>query len=142
MDVTPATMAQVRQGRGGKFVHLDNEVAHALRELDPGLRLRYSESGGYYVVYFVEDRGDKGTKEHLVLTAQECDHRIVARCMFIDSRGYDYGEEIERIDRLAEVEHDRIRREQVGEIGARLHQALRKERGWDKDTIFVGGDAA
>src|SRR5271169_1619448 len=108
MDIQPASVDQLRVGTDGKLVEISADsggVAESIQRLDPCLRLRYAESSDCYIVYRVHRHGqpcrddDPERTEELVLTAQECDQRIVKRLEFIDSQGrsgYDYAAELEK----------------------------------------------
>lgn len=126
MEITPASLTQVFKGRGGRFITVDGEVARQLRDLDPELHLRYSHGGDYFVVYRVDSHTGK---EEMVLTAQECDLRIVNRVRVIAQPTYDFAAELDRIDREHEASIDYEKGQQVGEIGERLAHAIRKDIG-------------
>ena len=109
-DIAPASIEQVREGRNGK-IHLITEdaggVAAGLKQINPGLRLRYSEAGKYYVVYF----HDPDTHvEEFVKTYQTCDARIVEDIARIrkenESPGYSYADELDKQEQDAEKERD------------------------------------
>lgn len=139
MELQPATLAQVRLAKGGRMVNVDadvGDVVRQLREIDRTLRVRYAEDGGYFVVYQLLDNGD----EHLVLTAQELDARIVERIRKVNSSAYDFVAELEAGDRQREADHDHALREQVGEIGERLRFAMRRDKGLLTDRAFIGGE--
>lgn len=141
MRIDPATIDQVRIASDGRMVTVTADaggVADSIRRLDACLRLRYSESADCWIVYRVHRHGqpcrddDPERVEELVLTAQQCDHRIVARLQYIDSHGrsgYDYAAEVER----AAVEAHRAQRyafaERVGDGAERTAHALRKDLG-------------
>lgn len=129
----PATVEQLRQARDGRLVHVGGEVERALQEHDPNLRIRWSDTGQYYVVYYTNpETGD----DELVTTALDYDMRIVARVIAIDSERYDLVSEIDRLDRQYERDVDHRFREQVGERGERLHHAIRKDLGVT-DRAFI-----
>lgn len=131
----PASLEQVRRARNGRFVHVGGEVERALRDYDPNLRLRYSEAGGYYVVYHLDPvTGD----EDLVTTALDYDMRIVARVIAIDSERYDLVAEMELMDGRAEREAEHRVSEHIGEVGERLHHAIRKDLGDTGRAFFKG----
>lgn len=141
MQIEPASLHQIRALADGRLVTITADaggVADSIRRLDPCLRLRYSESAACFVVYRVHRHGqpcaddDPERTEELVLTAQECDQRIVARLELIDSHGrggYDYVREVEH----AAVEaRDRQRaefHEQTGETAERVAHAVRRDLG-------------
>lgn len=126
MEITPASLTQVFKGRGGRFITVDGEVARQLQAIDPELHLRYSHGGDYFVVYRVD--GGTGVEE-LVLTAQQCDLRIVNRVRTIAQPTYDYGAELDRIDAERNKQIDYEKAQEVGEIGERLAHAIRKDIG-------------
>ena len=141
MEVQPASLEQVRRGRDGRMVLVSSDVggvAAELRRLDPTLRLKYAEAGEHWVVYRVHRQGeacaddDPDRTEELVLTAQECDQRIVRRVMEIHpalNNGYDFVAEVDRINREAEQRRRTQGRELVEERGERLAHAIRKDLG-------------
>lgn len=134
-SVEPASAHQVLQARDGTFVEVDGDVTRALKALDPNLHLRYSTSGKYYVVYW---RDEAKGKDHLVLTAQTCDMRIVARAELIGSGLYSYADELERLDSQAKADHEYKISQQIGDIGERLAHAIRQDLG-AKQRIFLPG---
>ncbi len=112
-------------GRDGRRITIEEDVgnvAKRIKEINPRLGLQWNERGEFFTV--VED---DGKTERLVLTAQECDERIVKRVEEIASPGYDYLGEIDRMDAQAEKDKDHRFHEQTGEIGERLAHALRKD---------------
>lgn len=136
MLLSPATLAQVMRSRGGRMVEISADVQNVvaqLHEIDPDFRVRYSEEGEYFVVYHVRPDGE----EYLVCTAQEFDQRIVHEIRRIAAHDYDYIEELERKEAEADRNVAHRHSEQVGEIGQRLGHALRRDRGYDQQRIFV-----
>ena len=128
MDIHPANIAQVLKAQGGGYITIDDDVvgiASDLRALDPTLHLRYSEAGQYFVVFQTLETGE----EHLVLTAQELDPRIVGRVQQVMRPDYDYAAELERQDEETNLVIRERFEEQVGEIGERLYHAVRKDKG-------------
>lgn len=108
-EIEPASIAQVRAARNGRWVEIDDDVgnvAKSLSEIDHHLRVRWSGLGEYFVVYY--QHGDPCVdctmspcvpdKAELVLTAQELDQRVVKRVELIGSGQYDLVKEIERLD--------------------------------------------
>lgn len=154
MEIRPATLAQVTKARNGKYVEISNDVqgiANALNEIDPHIRLRYSEAGGYFVVYWSEnpnvaeeDDGDNTT--YLIFTAQDLDHRIVHRMAEVYWKcrrpGYSFADELEREQERQKKEKDHAWSEAMGENFERLAHAMRKELGYDKGRIYVPDKAA
>lgn len=135
MELQPATFSQVKRGRNGRMVVVDADVLDVvgqLQQIDRSLRVRYAEEGGYFVVYQQTEDG-----EHLVLTSQELDQRIVARVMQIRHSSYDLAAELEKEDSRREADHEHTVREQVGEIGERLYHAMRKDKGRTDAAFFA-----
>ena len=141
MRVDPASFDQIRIASDGRMVTISADaggVAEGIRRLDPCLRLRYSESGDCWIVYRVHRHGepcaddDPERTEELVLTAQECDQRIVARLEFIDPHGrggYDYAKAVERATLEARRQRKESFAERIGDTAERTAYALRKDLG-------------
>lgn len=137
MELQPASIAQVRQARNGANVIVTDDVGSVcqqLREIDPGLRVRYSEAGGFFAVYH-EENG----REYLVLTAQELDARIVARVREISSPGYDYSKALQDGEERRKADHDARVNEMVGEVGERLFHAIGQDTGRVKPVTVPRG---
>jgi hypothetical protein len=129
VEIEPATLAQVRAGRDGRSVLIEEDVfdvARQLKAIDHSLRLRWSESGEHFVVYQLLESEDV---EKLVLTAKELSPGIVERVRQITHPSYDYVGEIDRMDKQAEKDKDDRFKEQTGEVGERLAHAVRKDLG-------------
>lgn len=127
MELQPASIMQVHQARNGRVVVVTDDVGSVcqqLREIDPGLRVRYSEDGGFFAVYHQDEH-----KEYLVLTAQELDGRVVDRVREISSPGYDYAKALEDGERRRKADHEAKLREMVGEVGERLYHAIGVDTG-------------
>lgn len=125
MGIQAASLAQVRKGRDGRMIAIDNDVLDVAKQLyafDDSLRLRWSEAGEHFVVYQCV-----GDVEKLVLTSRELDPQIIERVRKIAHPSYDFGAELDRIDAEAEKEKEHRFREQVGERGEVLAHALRKD---------------
>src|SRR5580704_855797 len=141
MNVRPASIDQIGRLQDGRLVTITADaggVADAIERLDPCLRLRYSEASDCWVVYRVHRHGwpcrddDPERTEELVLTAQDCDQRIVKRLEFIDSQGrsgYDYAAELEKSALRARDLARRDRMERAGDVAERAAHALRKDLG-------------
>ena len=154
MNIEPASFDQIRVASDGSLVTITADiggVAESLRRLDPCLRLRYSEKADCWIVYRLHRHGepcrddDPERTEELVLTAQECDQRIVKRLEFIDSHGrggYDYAREVEKAGRMAREAQRAQFRERVGEAAELVAHELRKAEGARyKGRAFVPRDA-
>lgn len=145
-EIAPATIEQVRAGRGGKMHVLTEDaggVAEGLRHLDSRLALRYSESGGYYCVYAREPHMQEG-EGWLVKTYEECDQRIVKDVEKILHRwnqpGFSFADEMDKAQAAAEKAKDDEFKERIAEKAEHLAWALRGELGANDHRIFVPGD--
>src|SRR5262245_16376795 len=131
--IQPASVIQVRQMMNGRTIIIDDDVggvALALKRVDKGFNLRWSDSAERFVVFHEDEHG----QQRFITSAPECDHRLVHRCEKIAAADYDYGEEIDKIDREWDKIHDDNLMEAVGEKGERLAHALRKDLGVQKDV--------
>lgn len=125
-DIQPASISQVIQGRGGRLIFVDDDVAgyaRALKDIDASLRLAFNEAGEYYVVYQVLADGS----EHLVTTATELDGRLVRRLRQVCSESYNTGRELDLLHDATDRHHDEQFTERVGEAGERLAHAIRHD---------------
>lgn len=130
MEIQPATLAQVQRAADGRMVEIPDDVANVAKDLqtiDPSLRLRWSEVSGHYAVYQHFEHPNGVIEDHLVLTAQECDQRIVKRVERIAHSSYDFEAELAK---GAKGREDRSEfRESLGDYGERLEHALRRDLG-------------
>lgn len=129
MEIQPASLAQVRKGRDGRRVLIEDDVldiAKRLQEIDDSLKLLWNEYGEYFVVAEVVQTPD-GPEERLVTTAQDLDERLLQRVEKITHPSYDFAKEVDRIDKEAEKEKDHRFHEETGEVGERLAHAVRKD---------------
>ncbi len=125
MEIQPASMTQVLKGKDGRMVLVEDDVlavARGLLDIDPKLRLRYSEEGHYFVVYWLN-----GVKEEMVLTSQELTPAILERVRLIQSSHYDFLAEVDRMDKQAKRDEDHRFHEETGVIGEQLAHAVRKD---------------
>lgn len=137
IDINPAKLDQFAKGKNGKHVLIEADVgsvASDLQDIDSRLKVSFSEEGGYFVVVRKVHIGNGLYKEDLVLTALELDQRIVNRVRELYSSDYDYAEEINKLDTLADKKADHNFNEQVGEKAERLAHALRVDLGYKKDS--------
>lgn len=135
-EIPPASLAQIVKGKAGGFVLIEDDVcsiAKQLQEIDSSLRLRYSVTGGYFVVYQLLDNGD----EHLVTTAAELDARLLGKVRRLASPDYDLAAELDRVDAAAQSAHDHRFSEAVGEVGQQLHHAIRRDLNLNQNHISV-----
>jgi hypothetical protein len=141
MKIEPASFDQIRMSADGRMVTITADiggVAEDLRRLDECLRLRYSESGDCWIVYRVHRDGepcredDPERTEELVLTAQECDQRIIRRLEFIDKQGrsnYDFAKDLEKVARDAKEAERQTYREKIEETAEVVAHEIRKAEG-------------
>lgn len=141
MKVEPAHVDQILRARTGEMVAIDKDVggvAEDLKRIDPGLKVRFAETGNppFWAVYHESD--DQRTT-YLVLTAQAhqtrsgtwsgLDQRIVKRIMEIGHSTYDYAKEVQRQNQEADRARDEKVREGIREKGELLAHAIRKDKG-------------
>lgn len=139
----PAGMAQLAKARSGKLIEVSDDVAgvaRGLSEIDHHIRLRYSEAGEYYVVYWKPDEWEQG-QGYLIFTAQDLDHRIVHKMREVYWRcqreNYSLADELERQEDQQTKEADHRFAEDHGEIFQKLAFAMRKDLGYDKSSAFI-----
>lgn len=121
------------------MIQIDDDVqgvANGLAEVDVHIRLRFSEGGGHFVVYW-KDEGD----EYVITTARELDQRIVRRVEKVvhDCRqpGYSFAGELEKVEAKAQAQQDHEASEARGPALEQLAHAMRKGTGHDKQRIFI-----
>lgn len=132
MEIEPATITQLQRARDGRLVEIEADVggvAAQLREIDPGLRLRYAEASDIFIVYHRTSPRPGWFNEELVLTARQLDGRILERVRQIAARDYDFLAELDRIDAEADRAQEARFADQVGDAAQRLAHALRRDRG-------------
>jgi hypothetical protein len=130
------------------MVSIDDDVsgvALALSEIDSHICLRFSETGGYFVAYWKPTEGEDGGG-YMITTAQDLDHRLVKRVekIYHECRrpGYSFADELEKTEakKKAQVEHQAS--EERGPALEELAFAMRRDLGYDKQRVFVPGEAA
>ena len=133
MDLQPASIAQVRQGKHRRItVEADvGNVVAQIKEIDPRLGVIWDDDGEFFAV--VEQ---DGLKQRIVLTALELDYRVLARIKELASPDYDYVAEMDAMDKLADKEKDRRFHNEVGERAEVMAHALRDDLQF-KGKIFV-----
>ncbi len=125
MEIQPASITQVRKGKDGRNIVIEDDVlsiARGLLDIDPVLRLAWNEDGHYFMVYWWN-----GPKKEVVLTSQEMTPAILDRLREIIHPSYDFVGEMERMDKQAEKNQDHRFSEETGEIGEHLAHAVRKD---------------
>lgn len=114
-------------------------VAADLEAIDPRLKIRWCENGNppYFAVYHAPEGGcpcPDPNCEHgdLVLTARQCDDRIVQRVREINPEGpgrYDYTKALEQRRKARERTEKHERDERNGELAEQVAHAVRKDLG-------------
>lgn len=146
MEIAPASLAQLTRARGGQLIEVGDDVqgiANALAQIDPHIRLRYSEPGEYFVVYYKPDEWEPG-QGYMIFTAQELDHRIVKRMEEVYARcnapGYSLAAEVEAAEAKQKREDDHRWREENGELMEKLAWALREDTHRNQHKLAVPRD--
>lgn len=141
MEIAPASLAQVSRARGGQLVEISGDVqgvADGLNRIDKHIRLRFSETGGYFVIYWMPDGCEPGDG-YQIFTAQELDLRIVGKMEEVYHRcrqpGYSFSEELEKTEKKLKADEEHEWQESHGEMFEKLAFGLRKDLGYDKGSI-------
>ncbi|MBS1863010.1 MAG: hypothetical protein JSS68_15015 [Actinobacteria bacterium] len=155
MEIRPATFTQVAKARDGRYIMIEDDVqgvANGLNRIDPHIKLRFSESGEHYVVYWSEnpnatDEEDvDGNTTYLIFTAQDLDQRMVKKMEEVYWRnhqpGYSLADEVDKLDAADKKRKESQFTEEHGEMYERLAHAMRKELGYDQSRVFVSKDIA
>jgi hypothetical protein len=147
MKIEAAHIDQLARARNGRMILISHDVggvAAQLREIDPGLRVRFAEAGDppYWVVYHEQENADGSITHTLVLTAQAhqtntgvwtgLDQRVVDRVREIDAHGrsgYDFAAEVEKQNRQAHENRRAEFRRKVEPITEQAAHAVRKDLG-------------
>lgn len=126
MELQYASITQVRQGKGGREVVIEDDVMDVVRqikEISLALSVHWNDDGEYFQI---KERCADG-KDRLVLTTQELDQRLLAHLRKIGSPGWNAGREMERHEDAREKALDHAFHEKVGPIGERAAWAVRKD---------------
>jgi hypothetical protein len=132
VPIRPVAVDRVKRLRNGRRVVITADVgmvAERLQEIDPRFHMSYDPGEALYVLELHTPEPDGSVSEHFVGAYDELDARIIERARMISQPGYDLAAEIERAEREAEREAERLRMEAVGEMAERLQFALRKDLG-------------
>ncbi len=146
MEINPiaADLEQLIRGKDGRMIQIENDVqgiAADLRRIDSHFRLRWSERGEYFVVYWRPDGADEGDG-YMVTTAKELDKRLVKRVEEIHHRvindpAYNVAVEADKFDAEKKAHAEYEREQKMGEKHEKLRHALRKDLDLNKDTIIL-----
>lgn len=132
MEIPNVPVDVIAKDRMGNKVLIEADVCNVvadLQRIDPALKVRWSEPGEYFVVYREVELGDGSTDQEFVLTSYELDQRIVKRVEKIGHSSYNYADELEKIEDKAKKDQDHQFDEQVGDIGQKLANAIRRDLG-------------
>jgi hypothetical protein len=138
VDIENATLAQVQRGIGGELILIEDDVldvVRRLKEIHPSLNVWYNEQQGYFVIYELCDDG----RERVVTTVRELDARLISHFEMLASESWNAVAEMDRMDDQADRDKKYRFAERVGEIGERLHHALRRDYE-AKDRIYLPDD--
>lgn len=142
MEISPASIVQVSDNGG--LVEVDDDVyglARQLRELDPELKLRYSQRHDFWAVYQEQRHPVTGelTRKQLVLTDQSPlkPAAIMDRMRQIVNGHYDLDADARRIEAEGKREKKHQMREELGEKAARLQHAFAKDLGHRTRRAFI-----
>lgn len=145
MEIEPvrADLAQVTRGRDGRMVEIDPElhnIAADLKQINPHFRVRWSEAGEYFVIYY-RPEGEELGSGYVITNVQELDQRVVTLLRKISWRmendhSYSLADEIEANEAAADKAKDHEMSEKYGEMYERLAHAIRQDL-QTKNKIFV-----
>src|SRR2546423_12858037 len=125
MDIVRAPLPVVQASIGKRRIPIEADVyniVERLKEISPTLSVNYIDQGdGWFSI--VETTPDG--KEHLVTTVTELTPAVVEHVRMLGSESYDAIAEMDRADDAAEKNKKRAFAEKVGEVGERLHHAIR-----------------
>lgn len=134
-----ADLIQVQRAIGGRYdgclIAIEDDVldvVRRLKEISPRLNVRFNEIGEYFVIYELCEDGT----ERLVTTVKELDGRLISHFEMLASESWDAVQEMDRMDDQAEKDKKARFVEKVGEVGERLHHAIRADLEC-KDRIWV-----
>jgi hypothetical protein len=136
VQIENTSLACVQRGINGKLITIEDDVldiARRLKAIHPSLHLYWNEQGEYFVIYELCEDG----RERLVTTVKELDSRLIEHFEMLASESWDPVAEMDRMDDAAEAAKKDAFAERVGEIGERLHHALRSDYGFNKDRVYV-----
>ena len=137
-DIKPASINQVRSGRGGRLVEIDADVfdvAKRLHDIDRSLGVDWNDAAGYFRITQLLEDGSK----HVVMTCLELTPEVIQRVARTMHPDYDLAGELAKLDRQAEQDRDSRFSDRTGEIGERLHHALRTDLGMKPRAFIPAG---
>lgn len=136
MELDRPSLSQVITGMHGELVTVEDdvlEVARRLKDIHPDLSVRWNQQGEYFTIY--EDCPDG--VERLVTNVKHLDGRLISYFERMAHESWDAVKEIEKMEAATDRERDHAMKERIGEIGERLHHALRKDFHFNQDRIWL-----
>lgn len=144
MEIRPATLTQLSASRNGRLIEVTEDVqavANGLAAIDRRIRLRYSEPGEYFVVYYKPDDYEEGDG-YLIFTAQDLDQRIVKHMEKVYWRcqqpGYSFADELDRVEAKSKRDQRAAKEDQFGEMAEKLAWAMREDTLRNDHKAFIG----
>lgn len=145
-ELEPISLAQIRQGKGGRVVEIDDDVLNVVKDIkriDERLHVRWSEEGEYFVVYCRLPHEPPGFG-NVVLTSPTLDGRVVSRIEMAAWKqrqpGYSYADELDAVEAEEDAKQDARISDMIAENAARFAYALRKDLGKNDGSIVVARD--
>jgi hypothetical protein len=135
MEIPHASLIQVKTGRDGKTITIEQDVldiVKQIKEIDPRLSVHWNEFGGYFVI--IEHCLDGA--ERLVTTVLELDNRILDHLRKIGSTDWDVGKELEKAEDAAYAAKEYAFSEEMGDKAEHLAHAIKKDLNVE-NKIFV-----
>lgn len=136
MEIERAPLPQVTMSINGRKIPVESDVfdvVRRLQEISPRLFVNYIEQGDYFAI--VEHCKDN--VERLVTTTTKLTPDVVEHVRKIGSDSWDVGKEMDRMDDAAARSKKHQFFEKIGEIGERLHHALKKDLSYDQSRIWL-----
>jgi hypothetical protein len=147
LDLEPprASLGQLQLTNKLEMVPVENDVlgvVSRLKSIDPGLKMFYDFGQEIFVLYH-EGLNEQGhVVDSLVGAYKELDQRIIKLIERIDAQGrgrHDLIAELEKHERELDAEKRHEQMEKVGELGEKLHFALRKDLGLGGSQAHMSG---
>lgn len=143
-----ASLGQLQLTNRLEMIRVEQDVlgvVEHLKGIDPGLVLLFDKKQEIYVLYWEgfrakEEGGTPEWCEDLVGSYLELDQRLINLIERIDGQGrgrYDLERELDRLDREAERERERVFSERIGDQAERLRYALRQDLGSTGSQVYL-----
>lgn len=145
-ELEPIAIQQIHRGKKGQMIEIEEDVLDVvkqIKQIDPTLYVRWSEKGGYFVVYCRLPNEPPGTG-NVVLMVPELDQRVVQsiqRAAWEQKQDdYSLADALDKKDNEADKKRDKEFSEQIGEHAERLAHAIRKDMGFNQNRMIVSKD--